>query len=302
MEEDMAKAPESAPKKTRSKADNPDRVIALITGDSGTGKSYFVGSMKNALIYDTDLGGGLAYMDERISANGSERVELYRYPDILADLRSRAASGSLPPNVVIDHVTVLQQEAVGRHNPTHEADFGRSGAKANGEWRQIREFIRTFDCNLWVVSHQKVEFEKDKAVGKIADGAKNIEGDMHIVLRLTKQREGKSFPAMADVLKWRRLPEDPRGPVPDKFPFTLEGFEKINGTAYTKERAKIELAKPESVATILKALEFLGKEKGGELTQTWFSGAGVEKFEQMTEGQVQGCIQFIKEAIEKGAK
>lgn len=290
-----------ATEKKALKSDKQDRIIALITGDSGTGKSFFIGSLKNAVIYDTDLGGGLAYLEERIQKNGSERVELSSYKDIIADLRKRLTAGNLPENIVIDHVTQLQQDAILRHNPNQEADFGRGGNKATYEWRGLREFIRTFDCNLFCVAHLKAEFEKDKNVGKMTDGAKNIDGDMHVVLRLEAKKDDKGrkkYPSEAIVVKWRRDPEDARGPVPDAFPFTLENFEKIHGVDYNRKRDKVELAKDESVVKLRSALEKVGEERRVELTTKWLAAAGVEGFGHMTENQVQACIGLVNKELE----
>lgn len=288
-------------KKAPAKSDKQDRIIALITGDSGTGKSFFIGSLKKALIYDTDLGGGLAYLDERITKNGSERVELSSYKDIIADLRKRLSAGNLYETIVIDHVTQLQQEAILRHNPHQEADFGRGGNKATYEWRQLREFVRTFDCNLFCVAHLKAEFEKDKNVGKMTDAAKNIDGDMHVVLRLEAKKDDKGrkqYPSEAIVVKWRRDPEDKRGAVPDAFTFTLDNFEKLHGLDYKRERDKVELAKDESVVKLRSSLEKVGEERRLELTDKWLKAAGVEGFGHMTEPQVQACIGLVLKELE----
>lgn len=286
--------------KEKQKSDKPDRIIALIQGESGEGKSFFVGQLKNALIYDTDLGGGLGYLEARIKKNGSERVELSSYRDILADLRRRAKDGNLPQSVAIDHVTQLHQEAILRYNPTQERDFGNSGNRATYEWRQLREFIRTFDCNLFCVSHLKGKWEGEKVNGTVADGAKNIEGDMHIVLKVMAGRtpEGaKVYPAKAQVMKWRRDPDDERGPVPPSFAWTLEEFSRIHGANYSREREKVEFAKPETVAELVRVLEFLGAEKSNELSTKWLAAAAVDKFQELTEAQALKCIQYVKDQV-----
>lgn len=288
----------------KDKADKLDRIIALVTGESGAGKSLVMGSIKNALIYDTDLGGGLGYLDERIKKNGSERIELYSYKDILADLRRRVTEGRLLPTVVIDHVTTLHQEAVMRHNPTQEADFGRGGNKATYEWRQLREFIRTFDCNLFCVAHVKSKWANGAASGFEADSAKNIEGDMHIVIRLrvvTDAEGRKKYPSQALVMKWRRDPDDKRGPVPDSFPFTLDEFTKIHGADYNRKQESIKMASPESIKKLVDVLEFLGPERKNELSTKWLAQASVESFDQMPEHTVQWCIEHISKQM-KGEK
>lgn len=284
-----------------SKTDSKDRIIAHIEGDSGTGKSLFMACLKNAVIYDVDLGGGLAAYDERINKNGSERVEMASFKEILEDIKQRLRTGRLKETIGIDHVTGLQQESLIRHNPNQDADYGRSGNKATYEWRQIREFCRTFDTNLFTVSHLKAEYEKDKQVGKIADGPKNIEGDMHIVLKLEALKDDKGrkrYPATAHVIKWRRDPDDERGPVPDSFKFTLEEFEKIHARNYKRERENIVLAKPESIEALKKSLELLNPDKASELSGKWLKAATVDSFEFMSETQIDKCQEMVKKLIQ----
>ncbi len=284
-----------------AKTDNKDRSIALVEGDSGCGKSFFMACLKNAVIYDVDLGGGLAEYEERIKKNGSERIELSSFGEILADIKQRLRAGKLKETIVIDHVTGLHQEALLRHNPNQDSDYGRSGNKATYEWRAIREFCRTFDCNLFVVSHMKAEYEKDKQVGKIADGAKNIEGDMHIVLRLESLKDDKGrkrYPATAHVIKWRRDPDDERGPVPDSFKFTLEEFEKVHARNYKREREKVEFAKPESIEALNKMLAMMAPEVSESMKKDWFKAAGVESMEFLTEIQVGKCVEFVQKKIQ----
>jgi hypothetical protein len=285
-----------------AKVDNKDRAICLVEGDSGSGKSFFMACLKNAVIYDTDLGGGLSDYEDRIKENGSERVEVSSFAEILADIRQRLRSGTLRETIVIDHVTGLHQEALLRYNPSQDSDYGRSNNKATYDWRQIREFARTFDSNLFCVAHMKTEYDKDKNVGKIADGAKNIEADMHIVLKLESLKDDKGrkrHPATAHVIKWRRDPDfDERGPVPESFKFTLEEFEKIHARNYKRERAQVVLAKPESIESLNKIMALLDKEKASDLLGKWLKAATVESLEYMTEAQIQKCTEMVKNLIQ----
>lgn len=284
-----------------AKDDNKDRIIALIEGESGSGKSFFMACLKNAVIYDTDLGGGLAAYETRIKKNGSERVEMSTFGEILADIRVRLKTGRLKETIVIDHVTGLHQEALMRHNPTQDSDYGRSGNKATYEWRKIREFARSFDCNLLTVAHMKAEYEHDKQVGKIADGAKNIEGDLHIVLRLESLKDDKGrkkYPSVANVIKWRRDPEDPRGMPPPSFTFTLEEFERIHGANYNRERANIVLASEESITSLKNTMSLLDKEVSADLQAKALKSAGVESLEFLSQEQIEKFIVFVQKKIQ----
>lgn len=283
------------------KVENKDRIIALFEGDSGTGKSFMLACQKEIVIYDTDLGGGLSEYDDRIKENGSVRVEISSYAEILSDMKIRLREGRLLRSIGIDHVTGLHQDAILRHNPSQDSDYGRANNKATYEWRQIREFAKNFDCNLFCVSHMKAEFINDKSVGKIADGAKNIEADMNIVLKLECLRDEKGkkrHPATAHVMKWRRDPKDERGPVPDSFKFTLEDFEKIHARNYKREREKVVLAKPESIDALSKVLALMDKAVAEEMVGKWFKAAGVDSFEFMTEDQISKCQEFVQKKIQ----
>ena len=287
-----------------SKADRADRIVALIEGESGSGKSFFMACIPNAVIYDSDIAGGLSAYNERIKKNGSERVEVSTFEDIMTDIRQRLKSGSLKETVVIDHVTGLHQEALIRYNPAQDSDYGRSNNKATYDWRKLREFARTFDCNLFCVSHPKAEYKNDKAVGMVADGAKNIRGDMNIVLSLESLKDDKGrkrYPAVANVIKWRRDPDpEARGPVPPSFKFTLEEFGKIHGANYQREREKVVLAKPESIESLNKVMALLDKEVASEMVSKWLKAAGVDGLEFLTEEQVSKCHDLIKTKINGG--
>ena len=272
-----------------------ERIIAAIGGDSGSGKSFFLANLKDAVIYDTDLGGGLAYADARIKRNGSERVALSSYAAILDDIRKRAGAGTLKTNVCIDHATMLQQEANQRHNPTGDSDYGRGNAKATGEWRKIRETLRGLDCNLFVTAHTKSEYQNEKVVGIQVDGAKNMEGDVHIVLYL-QHVKGAGYPSIARVIKWRRDPEDPRGVVPRTFTFTAEEFAKIGGEGMTKARENVKLASADKVAELER---LLGVVKLPEAeTAKWLTQAGADTWKDMTEEQVDACVAYIQKMIQ----
>jgi hypothetical protein len=272
----------------------PERVICLIAGKSGVGKSFFIANLRNALIYDTDIGEGLGAYKARMARNGSIHCPVDSYLEILDDLGKRRAESGFEDilTVAIDHVTGLQQQACLRYNPTGAADYGRSNNMANAEWRRIREFCKSQDFNLICVAHLKAEYEKQEAIGVIADGAKNIEGDMSIVLQL---RRAANYPSTAWVQKWRRDPEDIRGEIPSLFPFTIEAFEKLAGQGMFSPREPIKIASADQVAKLTKLLEVAKLPEGTEAK--WLKKAGVESFSEMAGSDVDKCIAFIEKTL-----
>ena len=265
-----------------------ERVILLIAGDSGAGKSFWIANLKNALIFDTDIGGGLTYADARIARNGSERIEVGSYLEVIDEIDKRRKNLTRT-TVAIDHLSTLHQESVIRHNPKLVKDFGAAGDKAAREWRKVRELVRWCDFNLVCTSHLKGKWEDEKVVGEQADAAKKIEGDFHTVLHV---HNVGPFPKQAFVYKWRRDPEDARGPVPPSFPFTMEDFLKIHGYSMEGERHEIPMATAQQIAE-LEALINIVKLPDG-VVDKWLSKAKAESFAEMSEDVIKKCIAFTR--------
>jgi ABC-type dipeptide/oligopeptide/nickel transport system ATPase component len=271
-----------------------ERVIALIAGESGTGKSLWVASLKNALIFDTDLGGGLSYLDGRIARNGSERIEVSSYPEVMNAVAEKRRRNELAryTTIAIDHLTALQQEAVNRHNPNAAEDYGKSYDKATREWRKIRELVRQGDFNLVCTAHLKSKYENQKVVGITTDASKNINADMMVVLYLQKRPDG-GYPSTAKVEKWRRDPEDTRGPVPQTFPFTMDEFLRIHGWPMEGERVEVPMASPEQVKEIDRLLETVKVPDGW--AADCLKKVKVESWEEMTAETIGKYIAFLRD-------
>ena len=283
-----------------------ERLTVLIGGDSGSGKSFFCANFKGALIFDTDLGGGLKYADERIKRNGSERIEASSWNEVESEIRKRASEQRLHKTIIIDHSTSLHQDAVTRHNPTGEPDFGASNRQATAEWRKLRQFVRNLGCNLIVTAHLKNEYKSDgksmSVVGETVDSAKNIEGDVGVVLHLKRPKSGsptRETPSIAIVRKWRRDPDDTRGVVTPVFPFTVENFVKIAGIDFDAG-GSVTLASKEDVEKVIKMLALV---KIPETTiKKWFTAAGTDNFEDFTDDQIKGVLKHLGKQMEVASK
>ncbi len=288
----------------------PERVFALIAGPSGSGKSYGIATFPKSLIIDSDIGGGLRYADSMIRANGSRRigpgglnagteddVTVADYPELLDLLNRLDRQGALKniSTLCIDHLTVFQDNAVSRINPGLQRDYGRANDVATRQWKQVREICRNKDFNLVCIAHLKGKWEHEEQVGMQAAGPKEIAGDMDIELHLRRDPSGK-YPSRASVLKWRRLPNDPRGAVPPMFPFTFEAFSKIEGTgAFDRARVPLVMASVEQVALVRKLLAESGMKAGTEAR--WLQAANAERFEDMPSDSVQKCIVHLHKII-----
>jgi ABC-type dipeptide/oligopeptide/nickel transport system ATPase component len=278
----------------------PERVILLIAGESGSGKSFWVANLKNALIFDTDIGGGLSYADARIRRNGSERIEVGSYLDVIKELTDRRKSRALDniTTLAIDHLSTLQQEAVLRHNPTFEENtFGKEHDRANKEWRKIRDLVRFGDFNLVCTAHMKAKYENKKQVGMITDASKNVEGDFHIVLQTLKGSSAPTTenPPKARVLKWRRDPDDERGLVPPEFVFTMAEFLRLHGVSMEGRRMEIATATEEQVAELNRLLEVVKLPEGTK--ESWLRKAKAESFDDFSEDVIVKCLEHVRNLV-----
>lgn len=280
-----------------------ERAIVNIGGRWGSGKSFFIASLPNCLIFDTDIGGGLSQYEKRIRSNGGVRIEVSSFPEVLDILRTSANEGNLRPNVAIDHVTGLYAEALLRYNPDGIPDYGRSAARATAEARRIVQFSRKYDFNLFCVSHLKSEYEDDRKVGLLSDGPKHFEADFGVVLHLDAVRDGK-YPTMARVARWRRDPDDPRGLPPSEFKFTVEEFVRIHGFPLDHKR---EEEKPIREDQLKKLQHYVSTIKfpDGRL-ESALRREGAETIEDLSEKSaeklISGIEKFIRGENEKKSK
>lgn len=275
-----------------------ERVIALIAGESGAGKSFFIANLRNCLIFDTDIGGGLSYAEERIRRNNSVRIEVGSYQEVADYLSKHRSELEKYNKVAIDHLTALHQEAALRHNPKLIRDFGAASEKAAREWRRIRELVRWGDFHLFCTAHLKGKWEEEKMVGEQADAAKKIEGDFHIVLHVHNDDSGK-YPKMAKVYKWRRDPEDPRGQVPHTFPLTVESFSKIHGSPLNEQRQAVPMATPQQVEEIRRLVALVRLPEG--TIRRWMAKARADDWSDFTAADLQKCIDYLRGLLEEGA-
>ncbi len=283
--------------KKAEKMPTPERVILLVAGESGTGKSFFVGNLKNARIYDTDIGGGLSYLDERIARNGSTRIEVGSYPEIMEDLKRHRSELKTITTLAIDHLSTLQAEAVLRHNPHMSDDFGRSYDRATREWKKLREVARWGDFNLVCTAHMKSKYESNKVTGITTDASKNVEADFFTVLYLQQTTE---YPSLARVKKWRRDPEDLRGMIPSTFEFTLSKFMALHGVPLDTPRVELKLASPAQVAELERLLNVVKLPE--DTVQKWLTKAKAESFDEFSEDTILKCIAYLNDTVQNGAK
>lgn len=277
----------------------PERVILLVAGPSGSGKSFFVANLCKALIFDTDLGGGLAYADERIKRNGSERIEVGSYVEVIEELQKRRGKMSNVTTLALDHLSTLHSEAVIRHNPLFREDtFGREHDRAKKEWQKVRDIVRFGDFNLVATAHLKNEYRNKKVVGDTEDASKNIGGDFHIRLHLESAIPG-TYPAQANVMKWRRDPEDSRGQVPPSFAFTMENFLKIHGFSMEGTRHEVAMANPEQVAELERLIEIVKLPEG--TTEKWLTKAKAESWSELSEETIAKCIDHLRSLVAQPA-
>ena len=278
------------------KQDKPERVILLVAGESGSGKSFFAACLKNAIIFDTDIGGGLSYADQRIARNGSERIEVGSYLEVIDELSRRRKQLDSITTLAIDHLSTLHQEAVIRHNPKMIKDFGSAGDKAAREWRKVRELVRWGDFNLVCTSHLKGKWEEDKVIGEQADASKKIEGDFSVVLHLHNTGAcGRGNPEIAKVFKWRRDPDDPRGRVPQSFLFTVEEFVRVNGGDFGGQRQAVELASAEQVAEVARLLDVVKVPEDWQ--QRVFTRAKVDAWTDLPSEAILKCVTYLQNLV-----
>lgn len=155
-----------------------NRFRALIYGDKGTGKTHLCCSLPNVYYIDTE--GVLKYKKfvEMLNTNNSHAIDLPEITEIIKEVKTLLTVKHDYKTLVIDSLTfpyalLANMEAerlikASRH-PIEGTEFGANTAKPKRLMFHLGILLTRLDMNVIVVAHEKVRYENNLEVGKIAD-------------------------------------------------------------------------------------------------------------------------------------
>lgn len=280
------------------------RLKLFLYGPAGVGKTTAAVMFPNCYVIDTEK--GTDFYGNTIAKSGGAVFQSNNPDEIKAEIKELLTTQHNYKTLVIDPVTNLYngiQEKWARIFEKHTRengkadvadiqDFGfRFWGRVKSEFKAIQRMLLAIDMNIIVTAHQKDQYGPNmQKVGVTFDSMRGEDYLYDLVFRLSVQN-GKRM----------AITEKERADVgAQKFPETFEwayaNFQKYYGKEIIEKVAvPIKLASMSQILKIKNLVDVV-KVDPEELTK-WYSKAEVDSWEEMTEDQIQKCIDYLEKKL-----
>ena len=288
--------------KTPVKEDSRERV--LIYGVPASGKSTMVAQLPNSIIVDPEHSMDNYYAT--IKAKNSKVLKTNSFEDLMQLIKELRTTKHEYRNLVIEAITLFNQDAkevwtekfriADKKNNSLE-DFGpRFWNKFKGSWNLMYRELHKLDMNVWITAHEKKNFDTP---GSTFDSDSKIDGHaMETIFRIEKRGKDRVVTTEKQRVDegQKALPNEfliPDGQRDALYKMILS----VKGSdAFERESTPVKLASDEQLVEIKRLLELFKPDE--ELLRKWFKKADVEGFSEMTDKQIDGCINFFKKQLD----
>jgi hypothetical protein len=278
----------------------PSKPKFMLSGKSGTGKTFFALNFDKPFYIDTERGATRKQYTDKLIASGGA----YMGPDegsqdfreVIGQVRELATTQHPYKSLVIDSFSNLYLLEASAAEERVGADFGKDKREANRPARQLMRWLERIDLSVILVC-----FQKDKWIrqGKelIMEGS-TYEGpprlDYSLDLWLESRMSGtKRF---ATVIKSRL-----EGfPVSTDIPLDVDTFKKLYGAAIVEGPVKaITLASLEQISEIRRIVDLLKVPE--EDLEKWLTKAQAVEVEDLSQENAVKLLDFLNAKL-KGVK
>lgn len=291
------------------KAVKPEVVVTpkpkfLISGRSGVGKTMF--SLDFPMPYYMDVESGAVRPQYRKKLMESGGVYFGKeqgsedFHAIIEEIKALATTKHPYKTLIIDSFSHLYNRAASIAEEKIGNEFGRDKKEANRPTRQLMRWIGAVDLTVVLICHAKDKWERKGReivnTGSTFDGYDKLEFDMDLWLEATKMGNTRTL-----IVRKSRIETLPEG---KELTLDYKEFADLYGKNIIEKDSKpVDMATPEQALKLRALLDVVKIEP--EIVGKWLEKAGVDKFEDMTAAQVNGCIGMCEKKlaeVNKGGK
>ena len=144
------------------------RAKILVSGEAGTGKSFFALQFPN--VYFLDIEGGSEreqYQRKLIESNGvylGRNDGVNTFEEVIKEVKSLATEKHEYKTLVIDSLSYLYVMAAAAAEEKGGSDFGRDKKMANIPSRQLLRWIDLLPMNVVLIAHQKLDWSNKEQI------------------------------------------------------------------------------------------------------------------------------------------
>lgn len=283
------------------KAVKPEVVVTpkpkfLISGRSGVGKTMF--SLDFPMPYYMDVEGGAVrpqYRKRLIESGGvyfGKDQGAEDFAVVIEEIKSLATTKHPYKTLIIDSFSHLYLRAAAIAEDRIGNEFGRDKKEANRPTRQLMRWLGSMDMTVILVCHAKDKWERRGRdiinTGSTFDGYDKLEFEMDLWLEAQKMGNTRTL-----LVKKSRIESFPEG---KEIPLDYKAFSALYGKEIIEKEVKpMEMATPEQATKLRDLLDRVKIDQA--VVDKWLEKANVDKFEDMTDSQVNSCIAMCEKKL-----
>lgn len=277
------------------------RLKMFVFGPAGIGKTIAALQFPNAYIIDSEK--GTDFYEQLIVEKNSVVFQSNNVDDIRAEIKSLLTTRHNHQTLIIDPITQIYNSVQDKWTRIFEkyadtekaketGDFGmRYWGKVKSEFKSLQRMLMQLDMNVIITAHQKDVYGAGfSKIGVTFDSMKGEDYFYDLVFRLSQ----KGTDRIAETIKERALPGKHK--FPTEFVWSYENFLKFYGPEIIQRAAEpVKLATDDQVERIKKLVDTV-KVEDSEI-EKWFNKADVAEWSEMTQDQIQKCIDFVESKL-----
>lgn len=278
----------------------PSKPKILISGESGIGKTFFALDFPSPYLFDTEGGATREQYQSKLKKSGGvyfgKEEGSQDFHTIIEETKQLATTKHKFRTVIYDSFTYLYMLEAAAAELDKGSDFGRDKKMANIPTRQLISTLEKVDMSVLLICHSKDKWERKTSggkeqiinVGSTFDGYDKLEYILDLWIEILKG--GKTF-----MVRKSRINSFVQG---NSYPLSYDKFAELYGKdVIEKEAVPIILANHAQLVQMESLIEALNISK--EQQDKVLKSFDVDKFEELTEDQLQKCIVSLQAKVKK---
>lgn len=257
------------------------RAKILISGEAGSGKSFFSIQLPNVYYIDIERGAQREQYQEMLIKSGGKYVGpeqgVATFADVNQEFKSLATEKHTFSSVVLDSISHAYFMEAARAEAKLGSEYGRDKKEANKPSRELLRWVDLMDLNVVLIAHSKVDWSKKDEVRTGYDAYDKTGFSLDLWLEIV----GRTI-----VVRKTRLKQFPEGSV---FPRDYATFARMFGEEKLGSISKpIIMATKDQVDRITTLFKTLNVPE--ESIKKMLDKFDVESLEQLTTEQIENGI------------
>ena len=265
------------------------RAKILISGEPGSGKTYFALSFPGVYFIDTEYGAEREQYQRKLTESGGMYLGrdhgVNTFEEVIKEVKSLTTEKHTYRTLVIDSLSHLYVAEAARAEEKGGSEFGRDKKIANIPSRQLLRWIDIMEMNVVLVAHTKKDWSNKDAVTTTFDAYDKTGYALDLWLELAEKKI---------IVRKSRIETLPAGLVIKR---DFEAFAELYGIKTIDQPAiQVVLATDGQVKRVKDLIDLLNIKS--ETIENNLKKMEVDSFEDMTTEQIAGIITMFESKLQ----